>query len=86
MYQIIFSKKALKSLGKIPKDYKTKVEESVKKLNENPFQLDLKKMHSSSDATHRLRIGSYRIFLCIDSEVKEIIVANIKRRTSQTYQ
>ncbi len=86
MYQIIFSKKALKSLGKIPKDYKTKVEESVKKLSENPFQLDLKKMHSSSNATHRLRLGTYRMFLCIDSEGKEIIVANIKRRTTQTYQ
>ena len=86
MYQIIFSKKALKFLGKIPRDYQIKIKESIKRLSENPFQMDIKKMHSSSEATHRLRIGSYRIFLCIDSEAKEIIVANIKRRTSQTYQ
>lgn len=85
MYQVIFSKKAIKSLKKIPKDYQVKVKTIAIKLNQNPFELDLKKLDSSSEATHRLRIGSYRLFLQIDTTTKIIIIANIKRRTSQTY-
>ena len=85
MYRIIFSKKSIKSLGKIPKDYQIKIAESIKKLSKNPFESDVKKIHSSSESTHRLRLGSYRIFLVIDLEAKEIIVADIRRRTTQTY-
>jgi len=85
MYQVIFSKRAVKSFKKIPRDYQVKVKEATLKLAQNPFELDLKKLASYYQATHRLRIGDYRIFLLIDTKSKKIIIANVIRRTSHTY-
>lgn len=83
-YKVTFSKKAIKALEKFPKDYQVKIKDVANKLVQNPFALDLKMMQAS-DATHRLRIGSYRLFLQIDTALKEIIISTIKRRTTQTY-
>lgn len=83
-YKVTFSKKAIKTLEKFPKDYQVKIKEAANKLIQNPFALDLKLMQTS-DATHRLRVGPYRLFLLIDITSKEIIIATIKRRTTQTY-
>lgn len=84
MYKIQLSKKALKDLQSIPPNYQKLLKNSIKKLEQNPFALDIKKMQQS-DATHRLRLGSYRIFLKINTSLKTVIVAKIDRRTSQTY-
>lgn len=83
-YKVIFSKKAIKALEGFPKNYQAKIKESVKRLNIDPFKMDLQKLHTS-EASHRLRIGAYRLFLRIDTTSKEVIIATIKRRTSQTY-
>lgn len=85
MYEIVFSKRAEKSLSRIPRDYQQKIKEAAKRLSENPFALDLKKLGSQYTATHRLRIGSYRLFLVIDTHDKVIGIAAIERRTTQTY-
>lgn len=84
IYKIIFSKKAIKALEELPKDYQTKIKNSIKRLGEDPFKMDLQKMHIS-EATHRLRVGQYRLFLQINTTSKEIIVTTIRRRTTQTY-
>lgn len=84
LYKIIFSKKAIKSLKELPRNYQVKIQETSRKLNKDPFKTDIKKMQAS-DATHRLRIGPYRLFLVIDTTLKEIIISIIKRRTTQTY-
>lgn len=85
MYKIIFSKRAQKQLTRIPRDYQVRVKETTKRLSENPFALDLKKLGTQYTATHRLRIGSYRLFLLIDMQNKVIGIAAIERRTTQTY-
>lgn len=85
MYTIVFSKKALKSLKKIPTDYQTQIKKKSDRLALNPFDLDLKKLSSSYTATHRLRIGDYRLFLKINLEVNTIEIEDIERRTTQTY-
>lgn len=84
MYNVIFSKKAIKVLTKFPQAYQIKIKAGANKLTIDPFKMDLEKMHTS-DATHRLRIGDYRLFLQIDTSTKEIIVSTIKSRTTQTY-
>ena len=84
-YKVIYSKKAIKALEKLPPNYQLKIKElSLQKLTKNPFSLDLKLMQSP-DFTHRLRVGPYRLFLVIDTTNKEVIVATIKLRTTQTY-
>lgn len=85
MYQIIFSKKALKSLKKIPLEYQIQIKKKSEKLSLDPFSLDIRKLSSDYNATHRLRVGDYRIFLDIDTTSKTIILVDIDRRTTQTY-
>ncbi len=85
MYQVIFSKQALKSLKRIPTGYQVKIKASSEKLSINPFILDIRKLDPKYNATHRLRIGDYRLFLQIDTASKIIKIAEIERRTTQTY-
>lgn len=85
MYQVVFSKKALKSLKKIPTDYQIQIKRASEKLAINPFKLDLRKLSSSYRATHRLRVGDYRLFLKINFETKIIEIIEVERRTTQTY-
>jgi mRNA-degrading endonuclease RelE of RelBE toxin-antitoxin system len=85
MYQVIFSKKAIKSLRRIPKEYQIKIKVQSEKLSQDPFSVDLKKLESPYQATHRSRVGPYRLFLQIDTTHKEVIIADIIRRTTQTY-
>jgi len=77
MYSVTFSKKAIKALKKFPREYQIKIRDGINKLSIDPFKMDLEKMHTS-DATHRLRLGNYRLFLQIDTSTKEIIVSTIQ--------
>lgn len=86
MYSVFYTKRAAKSLRKIPVDYQTKIKNIVSSLSIDPFGLDVKKLSSPNKTSHRLRVGSYRIFLDIDTTLKEVIIVDIERRTSQTYQ
>lgn len=85
MYTVIFSKAAIKLLKKLPRDYQFQIKNSVLKLCKDPFDCDLKKLSPLFDATHRFRVGSYRLFLHIDTRDKKIIITKIVRHTSQTY-
>ncbi len=85
MYQIVFSKKALKSLKKIPTHYQIQIKKKSQQLSLDPFKLDLRKLSSEYTATHRLRVGDYRLFLKINFESKTVQIDEIERRTTQTY-
>lgn len=85
MYQVYYTNRAVKSFKKVPRNYQIKIEEVIKKLATDPFSLDIKKLAAPNKASHRLRTGPYRIFLDIDTSSKEIIIVDIRRRTTQTY-
>ena len=85
MYQVNFYTKASKSFQKIPLEYQNRIRKIIPRLEESPFTLDLKKLHQPHYATHRLRIGNYRIFLDIDTTNKTINIIEVERRTTQTY-
>ncbi|OGE14870.1 hypothetical protein A2769_01010 [Candidatus Daviesbacteria bacterium RIFCSPHIGHO2_01_FULL_37_27] len=85
MYQISFSRNALKSLKKFPVADQIRIKKVFQKIKENPFSLDVKKLGSPHKTSHRIRTGSYRIFLDIDTTSKVILVADIIRRTTPTY-
>jgi len=85
VYQIIFSKKAAKSLKKIPTHYQIQIKKKSETLSVDPFKLDIKKLSSDYTATHRLRVGDYRLFLNVNIETRIIEIDDIERRTTQTY-
>ena len=85
MYRIAFSRKAEKSLGKIPQNYQLKLKEKIVSLAQSPRQPGVVKVYGASKANRRLRVGDYRILFKIDDEIKTVIIAEIKRRTTTTY-
>lgn len=85
MWKAIFSKKAEKSLKKIPKDYQKKIKEAVLKLEINPFSHGTIKLVGYPVAQFRHRVGDYRILFDIWEEKKILMILDIKRRTSTTY-
>ena len=85
MYQINFSKSIIKSLKKFPSKDQIRIKNVSEKIKQDPFALDIKKLGSPHKTSHRIRTGSYRIFLDIDTTTKIILVVEIERRTTQTY-
>ncbi len=85
MYQVNFSKSATKSLKKFPIPDQFRIKKVSEKIQDNPFSLDIKKLGPPHKTSHRIRMGSYRIFLDIDATTKICLVVEIIRRTSQSY-
>lgn len=85
MFQVNFSKSAVKSLKKFPIPDQLRIKKASEKIQDNPFSLDIKKLGPPHKTSHRIRTGSYRIFLDIDTTNKVILIVGIKRRTTQTY-
>lgn len=85
MYQVTFSNTALKSLKKFPLVDQVRIKKVYKKLEQEPFSLDIKKLGPPNPTNYRIRTGSYRIFLNINTTLKVILIVDIERRTTQTY-
>lgn len=85
MFQVSFSKNAVKSLKKFPLQDQLRIKKASEKIKQDPFALDIKKLGPPHKTSHRIRSGSYRIFLDIDVKTKVVLIVDIERRTSQTY-
>lgn len=86
MYQAYFTKQAAKSFKKIPKEFQSRVKEVILKLEQNPLSSGTIKLMNYPVAEYRKRVGDYRILFDLDDDQKILIVADIRRRTSTTYQ
>lgn len=85
MFQVNFSKSAVKSLKKFPLKDQLRIKKVSEKIKQNPFTLDIKKLGAPHKTSHRIRTGNYRIFLDIDTTTEIILIVDIERRTSRTY-
>ena len=85
MYRVLFSRKAEKSLQKIPKDYQRKVKNAINSLSVDPRRFGVIRISGVSKADKRLRVGEYRILFKINDDKKAVIIGDIKRRTTTTY-
>ena len=86
MFQAHFTRQAEKSFRKIPRDYQKKIKKAILQLEQNPYTVGTIKLINYPVAQYRKRIGDFRILFHIDEEEKMVIIADIKRRTSTTYQ
>lgn len=68
MFQIIYSKKAVKFLKKQDKPTQKRIVNAVAKL---PLEGDIKKLHGTDG--YRLRIGSYRVLFDVNGIIIDII-------------
>lgn len=85
MYKAVLSRKAEKSIKKIPHEFQKKIRIAVLKLEKNPFCFGTIKLVGYPIAPYRHRVGDYRILFDIWEEKKVVMILDIKRRTSTTY-
>lgn len=72
MVTFIFTKKAKSIFLKSPKAIQQRITDKLHELKTHPDILStLKRLHHLEPATHRLRIGSYRLILELKLQKKE---------------
>ena len=84
MWSVYVIGEARKQIKKFPRFEQERIRDSLNRLRENPFNLDVIRL-GDKDHTWRLRVGNYRLFLELFQKEKAIFIYNIKRRTSTTY-
>ena len=85
MHKLTYSPRAQKALKKFPKKYQLLVARKIVQLESNPKPRGYDKIAAKSPPVYRIRVGDYRVFYFIEEDTKDVIVVDIKRRTTQTY-
>jgi len=84
MYQILWEKKALKQLSRIPVDDRKSINESVKNLSNWPDCRNVKIL-MNHEYQYRLRVGRYRVFFDLENILKILRIEEVKKRDERTY-
>ncbi|MDD3580412.1 MAG: type II toxin-antitoxin system RelE/ParE family toxin [Desulfobacca sp.] len=77
-WQVEIHDRFYKKLAKIPRPERQNLLVALKKLQNDPFALDLKPLRGRTD--WRLRIGAWRILLRLDMTEKVIVIYEIGGR------
>ncbi len=85
MFKLTYSPRAQKSIRKFPSDYQRLILSKTKVLMENPRPRGFDKIAAKTPPLYRIRVGDYRVFYFINEENLEVIIVDVKRRTTQTY-
>lgn len=78
MFQIVYSKKSLKSLERIPQKWQKKIIQLADNLKNNPYEG--KKLQGELSGLYSLRIWPYRLIYLIEKKELLIIVVEIGHR------
>lgn len=79
MLEINISKKAGKFLSKCEDEFYKRIIEKIKKLSENPFPQDCKRIQGRQEKLFRIRIGQYRLIYEIINN-KILLISEIDKR------
>jgi len=81
MYSVELSQKAAAFLDKLDNHLRTRIEERLKNLVENPIPSDSKFIgRHESDKVFRYRIGDYRALYKVKENEKIILITKIDKR------
>ena len=78
LYRIEFAKRVRKDFKGLPKDDANRILKKIESLSHNPRPPDRKKL--SSDESHRIRIGNYRVIYDIKDDVLIVLVLRVRSR------
>ena len=80
MYKILFTKRAYKSIRKVPKNVATRIREKLDRIANDPYAkfANLKKLQNRPG--YRLRVGDWRVIYEIKDEKLIILVLDIGSR------
>ncbi len=77
-YEIVFSRKAIKELAKIPTQYEEAIKAHIDELAENPRPFGYIQM--KGEDAFRVRVGNYRIIYEIQDDILLVYVIRIAHR------
>lgn len=81
MFEVKYSKKAIKFLKSAEKVLVKRILEKIEELQKDPFLHDTKSIQGYTEKLFRVRIGDYRILYEIDYQGKIIGVVKIDKRS-----
>jgi mRNA interferase RelE/StbE len=80
-YKIVFNKRYLKDLEKIPRHAQKHIREKMAELAFNPRPEGCKKLQGSKDEPlYRIRSGDYRIIYSIQDDVLLVLIIEVGHR------
>jgi mRNA-degrading endonuclease RelE of RelBE toxin-antitoxin system len=81
LFEVIVSEKAVRQLQKLPRHEAERILAAVEKLADWPqVTVDVAKLVGEPAGTFRLRVGGYRCNLRVETKLKLITVASVKKR------
>jgi len=78
MYNLRISRRAIKDIAGLPKEYARLVSQHIDGLQENPRPPGVKRLKETKD--YSLRVGMYRILYDVDDESSTVTVYRVKHR------
>ena len=82
-YRIIIESKAQKEAEKIPRKFRTAIDDAILSLVLDPRPRNAIKLTDRNG--YRMRVGNYRVLYSIDDESGVVVVYRIKIRGESTY-
>lgn len=79
MYEIRFSKAAVKKIDDLTKNQKSKLKEIIGEMKLNPFSVPFTRIKGEINV-YRIRIGDYRILFEMDKEERIISILKVEHR------
>ena len=80
-YKVLFDKKYLKELVKIPKEIRSNIQDRVSGLSDNPRPDGAIKLQGSKkEPLYRIRCGDYRVIYAIKDDVLIVLVVDVGHR------
>lgn len=76
--KIIITRKAEKSLDKIPDPIAKNIAKEILKLSKNPYPANSQKL--SGQGNYRLRVGVHRVIYSFEKKSKEITILRVAHR------
>lgn len=80
-YKLLFDKKYIKELKKIPTNFQSVIKEKVNDLSENPRPDGVKKLQGSKkESLYRIRVGDYRVVYTIKDSMLVVLIIEVGHR------
>lgn len=80
MYKLVFTKLALKSLQKLPKNEEKRIRTKLEQLAKDPYAANINMTKLQNRPGYRLRVGDWRVIYDVIDEEVVVLVLNVGSR------
>ena len=85
-YGVELTRRAARALKQLPGRQAERVLDAIRALGDEPFPRGASKLTGARPPLWRIRVGEYRVVYSVSSEVELVIIEQVVRRSTQTYE